>query len=896
MMNRFECGFLFLVTLACGALGTAQPARAGGNAFQYLREGWSIQSSAKVTVSGNKISSSGYSSSDWYPATLPSTVIAALVRQRAYADPDVGMNLREITGTSYPVGENFSNLPMPPESPFSVPWWFRTEFKVPQDYRGKTMWLHFDGINYRASVWLNGQQVAAPQKMVGAWRVFEFDVTKFVTPGQTNRLAVEIWPPHPDDLAITFVDWNPLPADKDMGIWRDVYIKATGPVVLRYPQVISKLDLPALNKAHLTVTAELANATEQTVEGTLKGKIEGVQFSQAVTLRPKDVKVISFTPDTYPQLEFNHPRVWWPHDLGPQNLYPLEISFETAGKTSDSQSMLFGIREISADLDSQQHRLFQINGVPILIRGAGYTFDMLLRTDPARQEEELNYVKDMHLNTVRLEGKIEDDHFFELSDRMGILVLAGWCCCDHWEAWPHWKSEDYVVSTESLKDQIRRLRSHPSLLDWLYGSDTPPVEKVERAYIQILKDNNWPNPYQSSASAQPTSVTGKTGLKMLGPYEYVPPSYWLLDKERGGAHGFNTETSPGTAVPPVESLKRMLPHDHLWPIDSTWDFHAGGGVFRDIQVFTEALNKRYGSAKGLEDYAEKAQVITYEGERAMFEAFGRNKYTSTGVIQWMLNNAWPSMIWHLYDYYLRPGGGYFGTKKGCEYLHVQYSYDDSSIVVVNSYYQTFPQMKVTARVFNLDMSLRFSKVATLDVDPDSAVKVFTIPALPELSGTYFLRLDLADASGRAVSNNFYWLSTHPDVLDWEGSTLFNTPSKTFADFTALQGLPKVDLQAAARSEMNGDEGTTRVTLTNPSTSLAFFVHLKVTAEGGVPYVEGGGDTDDEVLPILWSDNYISLLPGEQREITATYAKRSLRSSRPQVTIDGWNVAPRTLEQ
>jgi len=895
-MSRIGFAFTMISLMACGpaALAQSAPDASSGNPL-FLREGWMIQSSADVSAPAELVSTQAYTPSGWYKASVPGTVIAALVRQGVYADPYAGKYLRAIPGTTYSVGANFSNLPMPPGSPFRVPWWFRTEFQVPQQYAGKSIWLHFSGINYRASVWLNGQQIATPDKMVGSWRVFEFDVTRLVTPGQTASLAVEVSPPQPDDLAITFVDWNPLPADKDMGIWREVFLTASGPVSLRYPQVISKLDLPSLEKAQLTVTAELHNATDQPVQGTLTGKIESREFSTSVSLQPEESKVVSFSPDRFPQLTLEQPRLWWPHDLGPQNLYQLDLSFQTGGMVSDSQTLTFGIREITAELDAQDHRLFKINGKTILIRGAGWTFDMLLRADPARQEAELNYVKDMHLNTVRLEGKLEDENFLDLCDREGILVLAGWCCCDHWERWRDWKSEDFMVSAESLKDQIRRLRSHACLLDWLNGSDNPPVEKVERTYIQILKDYNWPNPYQSSATAKPTSVTGKTGLKMTGPYEYVAPSYWLLDKERGGAHGFNTETSPGPAVPPVESLKRMLPSDRLWPINSTWDYHAGGGAFRDLHVFSEALNNRFGQATGLEDYAMKAQVLAYEGERAMFEAYGRNKYTSTGVIQWMLNNAWPSMIWHLYDYYLRPGGSYFGAKKGCEYLHVQYSYDDQSIVVVNSYYQAFPEMKVTANVYNFDMSLKFSQEAAVNVGPDSTNEVFTLPAIAGLSKTYFLRLDLSDAAGKNVSSNFYWLSTQPDVLDWDRSTWYVTPTKTFADYTALQGLPKVDVNVRAESETNGEEGITRITVENPSHDLAFFVHFKVVAQGArYGFEEEGGQRDDEVLPILWSDNYISLLPGETRVITASYTKRRLRGAKPAVMVDGWNVVPKTL--
>src|SRR5208283_2363325 len=253
---------------------------------------------------------------------------------------------------------------------------------------------------------------------------------------------------------------------------------------------------------------------------------------------------------------------------------------------------------------------------------------------------------------------------------------------------------------------------------------------------------------------------------------YVAPSYWLLDTKNGGAHGFNTETSPGPAPPPLESLRRMLPEEHLWPIDSAWDFHAGGGAFKDIHVFSEALGKRYGKSANVEDFTRKAQVMSYEGERAMFEAYGRNKFGSTGVIQWMLNNAWPSMIWYLYDWYLRPGGSYFGAKKANEPLHIQYSYDDASVVVVNSFYQAYPGMRARAWVYNIDMTEKFAKDAALDLAEDSSTRALTIPAIDGLSTTYFVRLALEDASGKTVSTNFYWLSTKPDDLDWDRSTWY----------------------------------------------------------------------------------------------------------------------------
>jgi len=846
---------------------------------QWLKEGWRIQSSAKTNASGEQIASTGFDAGSWYPATIPSTVLAALAEDKVYPDPYFGKNLRSIPGTSYPIGHNFSNLPMPDDSPFRVSWWYRTEFSLSENLRGKEIRLNFEGINFRANVWLNGKLIADSKKVVGSWRLFEFNVTRNVKVGDTNVLAVEVFPPTPDDLAITFVDWNPLPADKDMGIWRGVYVTGSGPVALRYPTVVTHFASSDLKTADLTVYSELHNALATPVKGTLEGEIEGKKFSQEVLLSAGENKEVEFSPETFEQLKFRNPRVWWPAPLGGQPLYTLKMQFQTDGKISDEQQVVFGIREATSQLDAAKHIVFMINGKKILVRGAGYTFDMLLRSHPARQEAEIRYVKDMNLNVIRLEGKLEDEHFLEECDREGVLVLAGWCCCDHWERWGKWDEEDYLVSAESLKDQIRRLRSHPCLFDWMNGSDNPPPPKVEEAYIKILKDYHWPNPYQSSASEKPSKVSGPPGVKMTGPYEYVAPSYWLEDSKLGGAHGFNTETGPGPAIPPVESLKQFLPEDRLWPINDDWDFHAGGGAFKTVQVFTKALEGRYGPANSLQDYERKAQAMAYEGERAMFEAYGGRKYTSTGVIQWMLNNAWPSIIWHLYDYYLRPAGGYFGTKKACEPLHIQYMYDDRSVSVVNSFYEAHRGLKATARIYNLDLQEKFAQSVNADAPPDSSTRVLTLPAVEGLSKTYFLKLTLEDSAGKLVSSNLYWLSTQPDVSDWHKSDWYVTPIKTYADLTGLEKLPPVKVNITSRTEQHAENAVTQVTLENLTSNLAFMVHLRIIK----------GQDGDEVLPILWEDNYFTLFPGEKRDLAARYSVESLGGTAPLIVVDGWNV-------
>jgi exo-1,4-beta-D-glucosaminidase len=884
----------FLLMSFLPALAFAQPGLKPAPALKFpLRGGWALQSSAKLTDAGEAISSPAYRPNGWLSATVPTTVVAAQVKSGLLPDPFYGMNLRQYPGVSYPIGFNFSNVPMPPDSPYAVSWWYRKQFVLPHEYAGKTVWLNFGGINYRANIFLNGKQIANSNDVAGAWRTYEFNVTSTVKPDE-NVLALQVYAPTEESLAITFVDWNPSPPDKNMGLFREVYLTASGPVAVRYPAVVSKVDSPANNAAQLTVTALVKNAGDQPVKGTLKGRIEKLELSQPVELAVGESKDVVFSPEQYPQLNLSNPRLWWPTQMGTPSLYDLDLSFEIGGKVSDSAHTQFGIREITSEVaehaPNRFKRLFKINGKNILIRGGGWTPDMMLREDSGRVADEFRYVRDMGLNTIRLEGKLETEEFLEMADRQGILVMAGWCCCDFWEHWGSWQTEDFGIAQASLRDQIYRLRSHPSLVMWLNGSDNPPPPDVEEMYLKVEKDLLWPNPIVSSATAKPAAITGASGGKMTGPYEYVAPSYWTSDPHRppqeqrcqeggcGGAYGFNTETSMGPAVPVMESVRRMLPKDHLWPVDEFWNFHAGGGAFKDLHVFSDALNARYGQASSAEDFTYKSQLMTYEGVRAMYEAYNRNKYTSTGVIQWMLNNAWPSMIWHLYDYYLQPGGGYFGAKKAMQALDPVYGYDDHSVWLVSSQYEDAKGLKLTARVFNLDGTQKFAKDATLDAPADSTAKVFELPQIDGLSSAYFLDLRVSDASGRLVGSNFYWLSTKPETIDWAQSKWYVTPTASYADYTALAQLPKVKLKVSNRTETKGEESVTHVTLENPGKTVAFFVRLTVSK----------GKGGEEILPVVWQDNYVSLLPGEKRDITASYRTADRGTTKAEVEVQGWN--------
>jgi exo-1,4-beta-D-glucosaminidase len=854
---------------------------------------WTIQSSSKVAESGEVISTPLFKPTGWIVATVPATVLAAQVtakEQKVFEEPFFGRNLRQIPGTSYPEEKIFAQLPMPDDSPYKCSWWYRTEFRVPTSYKGKNVWLNFGGINYRANIWLNGKQIANANTVAGVYRTWEFSVTDTLDLAKTNVLAVELFAPTEKDLAINWVDWAPAPPDKNMGLWREVWLADSGPVSVRNSQVVTRLDLNTLSSAELTITAEVHNATGQPIKGVLRGQIDKLEFTQPVELRAQERKLVTFAPEQFPQLKLANPRLWWPWQMGPPNLYRLNLKFDIAGKTSDEQGVRFGIRDVKSEFTDKGHRVFSVNGKRILIRGGGWAPDLMLREDTARLEKEFQYVKHMGLNTIRLEGKMETDAFYDLADRNGILVMAGWCCCDIWEKWKDWPDGNLNVATASLRSQITRMKNHPSVFVWLNGSDNPPPPEIEQAYLSVLKELNWPNPVVSSATQQATVVTGPSGVKMTGPYDWIPPAYWLTEQGNtghkemlGGAWGFNTETGPGPAVPPTEILERFVPKDHLWPVDEFWNFHAGLEGFPNINIFRNAMNARYGEPRTLNEFQARSQAMAYEGQRAMFEAYARNKYTSTGVIQWMLNNAWPSIIWHLYDYYLMPAGGYFGTKKANEAVHVLYGYDDRGVWVVNSTYAAARGLRAKATVLNIDLTSKFTKEVVLDVAEDGTVQAFAIPEIANLSATYFVKLELRDAAGKVVSDNFYWLSTKPDAYAWDKSDYRLTPVTEHADLTALATLPRAEVAFTSRTERKKNENITRVKVRNPSNALAFMVRARLLK----------GANGDDVLPVLWDDNFITLLPGEEREMSATYSAADLGTLKPVIQIEGWNVVIRS---
>jgi len=866
-MRRMHFGWLcrflgFALLLSGTACGVPEDSV---TTSRQLAEGWSIQAEAEVAESGAAVSTTGFYAGGWFATSVPSTPMATLVANGLYPDLYLGTNLEDVdTGQ------------------FKGPWWYRTEFEVSTEDAVKVARLQFAGINYAADIWLNGEQLAARNIMVGAFRVHELDVTGRLVSGR-NALAVAVHPPQPGDFTIGFVDWNPHPPDENMGIWRPVTLRLTGDVSLNDVVVQTDVDLETLQSADIIVSTVVRNHSDAEVKTTVGGRIEDIRFAADVILAPHESRLVRFTPEGFDALKMDNPRLWWPHTLGEPNLYSMTMTAEVGGVDSDAAQTTFGVRQFGTYFNDEGHRGFTVNGQQVLIRGGGWVDDLLLSDTPEKIDAQLAYVKQMHLNTIRLEGFWGSNHYlYEAADREGILVMPGWSCQWEWEEYLGKPvSEDYggVLEPEemdlvaaSLADQMRWLRNHPSIFTWVLASDLLPHPDLERRYQTVLEEIDTTRPPLVSCGWLESEVSGPSGVKMNGPYDWVPPVYWWEDREHGGAYGFNTETGPGPQPPPLESMRRMIPAGNLWPLDEVWNFHCGRNEFNDMDRYVEALDRRYGPSDSVEEFLFKAQAASYEAIRPMFESFAVNRPLTTGLIQWMLNSAWPETYWQLYDWYLMPNGAFFGTRAASQPLNLSFNYADETVYAVNDSRFAAEGLTAVVRAFDLSAQEIYNQSYEIDLPPAGAQPLVSLADQESPTPVWFLDL-LHDASGAEVARNFYWLSTEPDVLDYENNLWFVTPTREFADFTALDDLPEAVLEVSA----SGDGAEVTVQLSNPTDALAFFVELRVVDAAG-----------SSILPVLWDDNYVSILPGESRVLKARFPAEDDVSGAT-LAVQGWNV-------
>jgi exo-1,4-beta-D-glucosaminidase len=797
-------------------------------------------------------------------------------------------------------------------------WWYRTTFTAPP---GREVYsLIFKGINYRADIWVNGQKIADKSQAVGMYNSFEFDVSKVIHPGDENVLAVRITPEQAIpgegtvELGDTWLDWlnwkyigvhDPqtnlgfsFPPDRNAGVWKRVYLSSTGPVSIRNPYVATDLPLPATAPASLTVYCDVSNHSPMPVSGILLGEIsrpckKTIRFQQSVSLFRNETKELLLSPATYPAFLVRDPDLWWPYGWGEPNLYRLQLQFKLKDEISDSQNIDFGIRKITQHRDSDTsfpeigsggNFYLQVNGRDYLIRGAAYTPDLRFKNDPQRDAAVMRYVKDLGLNMLRWELKIADDTMLDRADHEGVPVMLGWMCCGQWEQWSSWSAEDEWVARASLRARLRELRSHAAVVLWANGSDGLPPDALLKDYHGISQDLHW-----QDAVVDTVSHVNRfwSGIHMAGPYVWHPPSYWFSEKY-GPARGSSAEEGDNEVIPPLESLRKFIPADKLWPINEYWYFHAGANEGNSTLENTKrVLETRYGPSADVEDFSRKAQLAAYEDARAKFEAYATHWSNRKMTVNWMLNNHWPSFFGHLFDYYYKQGGGYFGAKKGLQPVSVVWDYyatgdrSTAHIFAVNQQPHPLNNVSVRVRFYSLDGTQKHvSEAKNVNVPPSSSVEALTVGRVPGLSSVYFVRCQLTDAAGKVLAENVYWESQVKDDLGPASNDVqFATKWVQLSDMSALNTMPAARLVVSGTYEEVNRETRAHIILSNNSNHVAFFLRAEITTDSDGP----------EVLSIRYDDNYITVFAHETRTLDAAFDTSLLAGHKPTLRIEGYDV-------
>ena len=816
-MKKVWILFLVLSTVVCNA----GPKMANGSRLG-LEDGWTLSRDGGA---------------ERCAATVPSTVAGALDAAHFWGEEGL------MEGRRYETAD---------KRLFDGVWTYTKVFAGKPGKKQHTT-LVFDGLNYRADIFLNGKQIAASDTTYGVFCRREYDVTKLLK--RRNRLEVKLQRAQSGDLNIGFVDWNPRPLDESMGIIRPVSLHTTGAVSIEDVYVVPGLDVKDYSEADLRVRVTLRNQEDRALEAHLALDLQDAGTALVpVSLGPGETKEVTLTPEEAALLRIRHPRVWWTWDLGTPELYALRVQAEVSGTLSDEKAVSFGIRRIESRLTKDGYRQFTLNGKDILLKGAGWTDDIFLRDTPESIDRQVRYVKDMNLNLIRFEniwGK--DDTVYDLCDRYGLLALVGWSCQWEWEDYcglPEVKKwgcintpETEALAVRYFHDQVIRLHNHPAVIAWMTGSDRIPNPGLEERYLAVYGKEDY-RPYICSAKDM-KSLAGRSGTKMEGPYEYVGPDYWFKDKDAGGAFGWNTETGIGANLPQLESLRRMIPADKLWPLSDVWDYHCttSGSAMNSTKELQKTVSGLYGGFEGLEDFVRKAHAVDYDGTRAMFEAFRVRMPKSTGIVQWMLNSAWPALYWQLYDWYGVPTAGYYGTKKACEPVQLIFDYADRKVYAVSESPEK-RELKATVKVFDAASKLLKEESKTLRPGYRDVLPVFD---LRKFDGKpHFVALALTDGD-TPVADNFYCIPARDNGYDWKKANWYVTPITSYADLGFVFGRKKADVEMRVEGH--------RVTLTNRSDVIACQNVLKAKDAAG-----------NLVVPAFWSDNFFPLLPGESKTV------------------------------
>ena len=882
-----------------------------------LAQGWQLASAQGMVATGAQLSVDGFpaAGAGWHQVRhMPATVLQALQDDGTYPDLYYGDNL----------------LTKVPQDLYKQDWWYRTSFVAPAGH--STYRLNFPGINYRAEIWLNGRQIADSHQIAGMYVDHELDVSRWIDRGRTNTLAVKVTPERAlqdvdgVELADSWFDWinwnylgyqgpgknpangNSFVADRNAGILKPVTLKMSGDVAITDATVNSQLPLPRTDSAQLSVRSGLTNYSGQRVSGVVRATISragksDIDIERPVSLGPGESRDVTFSPSDYEKLRISNPDLWWPYTMGKPDLYDLRVQFLQYGQATDEIHQRFGIRSIEQGRDGSEefpqlgsggNFYLKVNGRDFLARGATYTPDLLYRDDPDRDNAILRYVKDLGLNMIRMESKIPGERFIERADELGIPLMVGWMCCNQWEKWPQWGQEDHRVAQDSLSSQIMMLRSHASAFVWANASDGHPPADILEQYHEILRKLHWQNAVVDTVSSYTTDSSGNRlwdGIQMAGPYTWRPPAYWF-DGDYAAARGASAEQGDNEHIPPFASLRKFIPPDKLWPINDMWYFHAGSNPGNEaLASIRDAVVQRYGSSTGAEEFTRKAQLAHYEATRAQFESFAALGWADHKMtIYWMLNNHWPSFFGNIFDYYLRPGGAYYGAKKGLQPLSVTFDsyatgdHSTAKVSITNQSPENAVGLRVRTRVYDINGNVRDDRTSDpYDVVSGAAAVAMTLPREVPDSRVFFVRCELLNPVGEVIADNDYWQSQQDDIGDPRKDVAFELHQTGWADMTPLNYMTKARLEVGAAGSVNGDgQQVVDITLRNPTKQVAFFERAELTTAPDA----------DEILPIEYSDNYVTVYPGETAHVRGLVPKPGVNAG--WVRVGGYNTPPLTV--
>ncbi len=868
-------GYLLSLKSGMGHGGTAQ---------------WLMKKAGDVGDRAEDVSSVGYGTKGWAEAIVPGTVLNSLVAQGLYPEPYFGLN-NKITSGLIPdlstAGRDFYT------------YWFRTEFDGLECVKGERMWMQVDGINYRAELWLNGKMAG---NIAGMFRQEFIDITDYINSGNKNVLAVKVYPVDEPGgpregvskswgaigefrnggngeigknvTMLMTVGWDFTYLDgirdRNTGIWKDISFFKTGEVTLNHPFVKSDLRKPGYDHSRQTVSIELHNPGFRTQKVKIKGEIlgEDITFEKEVEILRGLTKTIEFNATDFPQLAIDKPRLWWPVNKGPQELYTLSVKAEVGGKLSDSITTRFGIREITSHTDTpDKSRTFRVNGKDIFIKGTNWLPENMLRMSDERTYAELRYTAQSGVNLIRFWGGgiTESDYFFDLCDELGIMVWK-----EFWMTGDTKHPIDRALHLQNAESTVKRVRNHPSLAYYVCSNESTEMSGLE----ELLQRIDGTRGYQMESEC--------CGIHDGSPYKTVNPMrhYENTASERGSrVDGFNPEYG-APCLPTVECLREMMPEKDLWPINTeVWDYSDGNGFHQMSSLYVDLVDE-YGKSESIDEFAMKGQFVGAMSYKSIWEVWNYNKlnygdrYTS-GVLFWYHNSPVRQVCGRMWDWSLEPTAALYAAANACEPLHPQFDYLKNTVSVINDYYKAFSGYKVTAEVFDINSKQVWKNQASIDLPEDGAVNdVFKIDFPENISPVHFIKLRLFDNTGKEVGSNFYWRSTSV----YEGMKSMTGP--TTAGFQSIKDLAPAKVSMKYKTRVSEGKHYIDIELKNTNRSIAFFTQLQWLDRAGKP-----------VRPSYYTDNFFSMMPGESRSITIETDKKNLPADNYSLILKGFNVSP-----